>query len=63
MKNIHIRKCDDWIGIYVDGKMFMQGHRFYFMDGVEFLTFLFDIPAEITYEYDEDAEFPNELTG
>jgi len=58
---IHIRKCDDWIAVYEDGVMQMQGHSLEFEDGLNLLAEYID-DLEITREYLEgDVDFPNVL--
>ena len=58
---VHVRECDDWIAVYIDGKMIIQGHTIHFVRGMRLLIDLLDLPIDMTDEYDEDAEFPNEL--
>ena len=59
---IHIRKCDGWIAVYVNGEIYSQGHSLGFTDALDMLIDELKLQVEITSEYLEgDVDFPNIL--
>lgn len=47
---LHIAECDDWIGLYVDGKLVQEGHSLHWSHLLETLN------LEYTSQYYEEEE-------
>ena len=63
---INILECDDWVGLYVDGKCEIQGHSIEYMDILDLIkTHCPELNLEVIIEDVEglDGEyFPEELS-
>lgn len=53
-KHIHFMRADDWVGLYIDGELVMEGHSLRVWDVVEQLA----PDAEITSSWHEDDDDP-----